>query len=662
MSYAGRIRSAFKKPPRIIAFKLVQLLQLWLMAWGGNWQAISLKAQKWVQRHDKSAHEFIVLAGDADQAIHEFMNRTSEDAKRLIALGDDISRRKFEIFGATIKPDRSWPWHEDWRFGKVWPLQPFKKYNFYENRQLPYDIKFPWELSRLNMVVLLLQAAILKPSSQFIGEALDILTDWQEKNPLAHSVNWVPMEASMRAINLVIILELCNFLPHDSREVVIQIRKKILELLICHGKFIWRTREYTDVPGNHYSANLVALLLIGAHFQNIYYPARQWYLLARQSIPLEIERQFTSDGVNFEKSVAYHRLVTELFVIAMVALDRLGDPLAPKFKVRLRQAAYYAASCRRPDGWSVNVGDSDDASALAFEARHPRDHAALIHLCGVYFTDSYLVNVSDLNSLTALWLLGRKANFFSAGQTDHDKAHIRYFRDGGVVVWRCRENYLWIDVGEVGQNGLGGHGHNDLLSFELTLDGQPIIVDPGTYLYTGDLSSRRWFRATAAHNTVTVDHEELAPLLEHWRIANAARPFEVQCSDDDGRILVSASHTGFQRLADPVEHKRIFRIEDNNFQLKIEDVFCCSGRHEIARRLHFPPGAAIELGQRGCTVTVGKVSCKLSWDEGVKAGLEPGWVSEAYGQRQEALVLVLVNWIQGDTKLSMIIDKVRGLV
>lgn len=648
-------------PPRIVAFKLAQLLRLWLMEWGGNWRAISLRAQKWAQRHNRSSHELIVLAGDADQAIHEFVSHTSKKAKRLIALGDDISSRKFEVFGATIKPDMPWPWHEDWRFGKVWPLLPFKKYNFYENRQLPYDIKFPWELSRLNMVVLLLQAAILKPSSQFIEEALDILTDWQEKNPLAHGVNWVPMEASMRAINLVLVLELCNFLTHAPQDAVIHLRKKILELLICHGEFIWRTREYTGVPGNHYSANLVALLLIGAHFQNIYYPARQWYQLAQRSIPVEIERQFTSDGVNFEKSVAYHRLVTELYVIAMVAMDRLGDPLAPKLKVRLRQAAYYAASCRRPDGWSVNVGDSDDATALAFDACHPRDHAALIHLCGVYFADSYLLNVSDLNSFSALWLLGRKANLFPVGQTDHDKAHIQHFREGGVVVWQYRGNYLWVDVGEVGQNGLGGHGHNDLLSFELALDGQAIIIDPGTYLYTGDLSSRRWFRGTAAHNTVMVDNEELASLLGHWRIANTAKPFDVCSSNKEGNLLVSVSHTGFQHLTGPVDHKRTFRIEENNFILIIDDDFHCKDRHQIARRLHFPPEAAIELGQRGCTVTVGKVSCKLSWGEGTTAVVEPGWVSEAYGQRQEAPVLVLVNWIQGDAKMSMTIDKIRSL-
>jgi uncharacterized heparinase superfamily protein len=215
-------------------------------------------------------------------------------------------------------------------------------------------------------------------------------------------------------------------------------------------------------------------------------------------------------------------------------------------------------------------------------------------------------------------------------------------------------------VGEVGQNGLGGHGHNDLLSFELSLDGKGIIVDPGTYLYTGDLAARSWFRGTAAHNTVMVDGEELAPLLGHWRIANVARPFDVQCSDDEGRLHVSVTHTGFRRLADPVEHKRIFRMEEIDFKLSIEDDFFCRGPHDVVRRLHFPPEAVMDLGADNCVVKVGEVSCQLRWGAGTEARRETGWVSERYAQRAEAPVLALINRIQGDTKLSVLIEKMRG--
>src|SRR4029079_1395988 len=41
------------------------------------------------------------------------------------------------------------------------------------------------------------------------------------------------------------------------------------------------------------------------------------------------------------------------------------------------------------------------------------------------------------------------------------------FPDGGFYVLRSRDAHVFIDCGEVGMRGRGGHGHNDILSFEL---------------------------------------------------------------------------------------------------------------------------------------------------------------------------------------------------
>lgn len=72
----------------------------------------------------------------------------------------------------------------------------------------------------------------------------------------------------------------------------------------------------------------------------------------------------------------------------------------------------------------------------------------------------------------------------------------------GVYIYKSPHFYMTVRCGEVGQNGNGGHAHNDQLSITLRIDGADIIVDPGTYLYTPLPERRNEFRSTTAHFTI----------------------------------------------------------------------------------------------------------------------------------------------------------------
>jgi hypothetical protein len=74
------------------------------------------------------------------------------------------------------------------------------------------------------------------------------------------------------------------------------------------------------------------------------------------------------------------------------------------------------------------------------------------------------------------------------------------FPDSGICVFKSDRIYLSVFTGPNGQNGNGGHAHNDKLSFELNIDGKDIEIDPGTYLYTPIPEMRNLFRSAAAHN------------------------------------------------------------------------------------------------------------------------------------------------------------------
>lgn len=89
---------------------------------------------------------------------------------------------------------------------------------------------------------------------------------------------------------------------------------------------------------------------------------------------------------------------------------------------------------------------------------------------------------------------------------------IRAFPDFGAYIAEAGDAHLVIRCGPVGQNGLGGHAHNDQLSIELTVGGAELVRDAGTYLYTAHREMRRRYRSIDAHFTPQLHGGEPASL------------------------------------------------------------------------------------------------------------------------------------------------------
>ena len=113
------------------------------------------------------------------------------------------------------------------------------------------------------------------------------------------------------------------------------------------------------------------------------------------------------------------------------------------------KAFAYLGAIRQPDGLLPNVGDNDDGRA----STRPLELPAA-----------------------------------PSGSVGFPKAGHYVMRHGG--------DYCFVRCGEFGP----GHAHADLLSPILWLRGEPVFVDPGTFVYNGDPAMRRYFRT--AHNIV----------------------------------------------------------------------------------------------------------------------------------------------------------------
>src|SRR2546422_8808752 len=148
---------------------------------------------------------------------------------------------------------------------------------------------------------------------------------------------------------------------------------------------------------------------------------------------------------------------------------------------------------------------------------------------------------------------------------------------------------LVIDAGSHGA-GRGGHRHADALSVQLAVNGQPLLIDPGTFAYVDSNGERNRFRGTAGHNTAQVDDlsqaEPSGPFgWEDLPSVSVDRWVTGKTFD-----LFVGSHRGYCRLRHPVRHRRYVFYSKPNFWL-IRDVLEGDGVHRLEVSWHFAPGS-----------------------------------------------------------------------
>ena len=158
------------------------------------------------------------------------------------------------------------------------------------------------------------------------------------------------------------------------------------------------------------------------------------------------------DGGHYERSPVYHRVVLRDLLEVAAAADVPGLPGA------IERMRGFAAGLDRPDGAPAlfNDGGLDLAPALDLPA---------------------------------------------AGDG------LAVFADTGYAVLRTPRLWLAFDCGQPSPPYLPAHAHADALSFQLWVDGSPVVVDPGTFTYEPG-AQRDWFRGTRAHSTVAVDGDQ----------------------------------------------------------------------------------------------------------------------------------------------------------
>ena len=555
-----------------------------------------------------------------------------QDRERILKRAEDALAHRIEILGSgKLELGEEIDWTKDYKTGYSWPARYFRDIE-YANLELPCDVKYPWELSRLQWLIPAGQAYLLTGEEKYAEAVKNILHHWIKNNPYAGTVNWAcTMETALRILTWTWFFHVF----HQSRAWRDSVfRQEFLRALFLHAVFTERHIERSDVNGNHYTADAAGLVFAGLFFGQGWCATR-WQRSAWDILTQEIERQVYPDGVDFEASIAYHRLVSELFLLPALYRGRLALPVSATYRERLVAMAKFTACYIKPDGTAPLWGDADDGRALPFGGQGINDHRYLIAMVGVAFQNRELVRMCSGSRTEMFWLLGESA--VASLPSSSGLPMSTGFSWGGFYVMRGKADHVFIDCGPVGLAGRGGHGHNDCLAFEAVLDGVSLISDCGAYLYTASYVERNAFRSTAYHNTPQIDGKEINRFIRPdylWNLHYDAIPEVLQWQHNHNYALFVGQHRGYTRGPWPVVPRRTILLDFAVHGLFIQDRFEGDGEHTVTVPMHLAPGVdVVDIGSDELFLIAGSKRFRLWWraDSGYVVDVESGRVSPSYG-------------------------------
>lgn len=367
----------------------------------------------------------------------------------------------------------------------------------------------------------------------------------------------------------------------------------ILNGVFLHAWWIEKNLSLFSSLGNHTVCEAMGLVFAGAVFRETE-AGRRWLKTGITLLTQELTHQVLADGGPAEQAFGYHRFVLDIYRLAVDFMESNSLRRCDDFKERLLVGEVFLSSISDTVGNSPAVGDYDDGYAVA------------------------------------------PGLFPCRPTTVKQRQPRRTFSTSGYTVVRGEgETLLTFDHGPLGMAPLYNHGHADALSVTLSIGGTQFLVDCGTYRYNGVPSFRRYFKGTRAHNTVCIDGVDQAVQLTGfvWGEPFSGR-LEHTVETETG-LLIEASHDGYSRLDEPVQHIRsILNAPDGSWE--ITDHFQGSGQHSFELNFHLHP--EVRLTEQGSTWLAERngQSIRLELANGgfqLRRGEEEpplGWFSSAY--------------------------------
>ena len=603
------------------------------------------------------------LACDRQKAQY-FRSHYPQEFARSVERAAQFRAGKFQFMGIECHFPQNIPWQADPVSGEPYPDGFYRDLKIFQNRP-GQDIKHVWEINRLQWLIEIAKAAYLTGEEKYTETLESHIRDWFAKNPYKSGVNWTSaLEVGVRAISLIWVLNFYLACGLAKAEIVFI----ILKILFLSGQYIKDNLSIYFSPYNHLIGEVAALFMIGYQFP-LLNGADDWQAEAWQILDDQVEKQFRADGGNVEQATFYHHFTLGFYLQCINARRCNGDPVSQRIMNQCERSIEFALQMTRPDGTLPWIGDIDSARSLYFSEPAHWDFRGFQGIGAVWFERSDMKAVAGQLREEAFWPLPLHEieKFQNLPQRSPQQKFYTLGSSGYTVMrsgWQEDSHFSYIDCGPIAdglcKNGApsAAHGHADLLHFEISAFGENLLIDPGFSNYRGDLDWHRYFRSTAAHNTLTVDgNSQLQQVgILSWSHAPDFAP--LQRFAGDFCQAFAGEHSGFLRLPAKAVHRRYFLFIDSLFWLTFDIVYrqtAAAKQQPSLIEAHFHtnhlaeiqadskmPGAFLIQGERASLRALFATRDNIMLDcHRCRGGENPadGWISPTYRMRETAAVV-----------------------
>lgn len=520
------------------------------------------------------------------------------EAEHVLRTADAVRRHVF-LFDMEWDMERT---YEPVEFGDIvdWEYNPGD------------DPEFTWQFNRHRFLLCLGQAYRMTGDEEYVACMLDLMQQFivsQADVASRRQTTWRILEIGIRAANWIKAL----YLIRDSHLLTDELLQLFTESLKEHASIIIKEHYPYCYAGNWGILENHGLYLVGALLDCE--EAGSYCRQAAAVVDQALKMQLLPDGVQLEQSPMYHFEILQC-VLEMVFFARLGGNTLPEsLHENVRRMAMAGLALRKPDGQQLSMGDSDDMNTKS------------IYALAAYVYEDPVFRWAGGTSpgYDNVWLFGEYGRSFyeSLPAREPEFVSTQLYDSGHTVMrssWSADADMLHFDGGLLGTS----HGHSDTLHIDLILNGQDVLVDSGRYTYVTK-PERFAFRGTAAHNTIQVDDRDIDEWSHSWFTRTVSAQSRQCFVERGGCRFVSAGHTGYMRLDNPVwVNRKVLQI-GTEIYVVIDECYT-SGMHSYAHFWHFDYRGELTLEGHRAHYKNGAAKADLFFDERCEA--------EVFGAKQ----------------------------